>query len=68
MVANILPADPRPLHPNPGDGVIRSKFNFFRTWPCYISNQRESRMHQYGSKYFARRPPSLSPGPWGWGQ
>ena len=34
MVANILPAD----SPDPGDGVNRSKFNFFRTWSCCISN------------------------------
>ena len=30
MVANILPTDP-------GDGVNRSKLNFFRTWSCCIS-------------------------------
>ena len=34
MVANILPAD---HPPDPGDGVDRSKFNFFRTWSCCIS-------------------------------
>ena len=33
MVANILPADTL----DPGDGVNRSKFNFFRTWSCCIS-------------------------------
>ena len=35
MVANILPADPPPpppQTPDPGDGVNRSKVNFFRTW------------------------------------
>ena len=35
MVASILPAYPPP---HPGNGVNRSKFNFFRTWSCYISN------------------------------
>ena len=30
MVANILQADPPP--PDPGDGVNRANFNFFRTW------------------------------------
>ena len=34
MVANNLLADT----PNPGDGVNRSKFNFFRTWSCCISS------------------------------
>ena len=46
-----------PPRPDPGDGVSRSKFNFFRTWSCCISKLRESRMQQRGSKYFARRPP-----------
>ena len=45
------------------DGVSWSKFNFFRTWLCYISNKRDSRMHQHGSKYFARRPPTPPPPP-----
>ena len=36
MVANIMPADP--LSPMiQGDGVNRSKSNFFRTWSCCIS-------------------------------
>ena len=39
MVANILPAAPSPL--------LRSKFNFFRTWSCFTS--KESRMQQHGS-------------------
>ena len=39
------------------DGVSRSKFNFFRTWSCCISNKRTSRMQQHGSKYYACRPP-----------
>ena len=26
-----------------GDGVNRSKFSFYRTWSCCISNQMESR-------------------------
>ena len=29
--ANILPAVP---HPDPGDQVNRSNFDFFRTWSC----------------------------------
>ena len=33
MVANILQTPP-----DPGDGVIRSKYNFFRIWSCCISN------------------------------
>ena len=33
MVANILLADT----PDSGDGVNRSKCNFFTTWPCCIS-------------------------------
>ena len=63
MVANILPAIPYPPPPththttNPGDGVSRSKLNFFRTWSCCISNLRESRMQQHCSKYFALRHP-----------
>ena len=48
-----MPADPTP---DPGYGVNRSEFSFFRTWSCCISNYRESRMQQHGSKYFARRP------------
>ena len=47
-----------------GGGVIRSKLNFLRTRPCCISNLRESRMQQHGSKYFARRPlPTPTPDP-----
>ena len=52
MVANICPY----TAPDPGGGVIWSKFNHENTWSCCISNKRESRMHQHGSKYFARRP------------
>ena len=33
--SNILPAYPLP---EPRDGVNRSKFNFFKTWSCCISN------------------------------
>ena len=36
-VANILPVDPLPP-PDPGDGVNRSKLNFFRVRSCCISN------------------------------
>ena len=57
IVANILPAVP------PEDGVNRSKFNFFRTLSCCISNYRESRMQQHGSKYFARRTRPHCPDP-----
>ena len=35
----------------------RPKFNFFRIWSCCISNLRERRMQQHGSKYFAHTPP-----------
>ena len=41
MVANSLPADPPPPPPPAtaqGDGVNRTKFNFYRTWSCCISN------------------------------
>ena len=36
MLANFLPTDPLPHDPR--DEVNRSKFNFFRTRPCCISN------------------------------
>ena len=37
MVANILPTYPPPRPPpEPGGGINRSKFNFFRTWSCCI--------------------------------
>ena len=55
MVANILPADPTPTM------EFGSKFNFFRAWSCCISNYRESRMKQHGSKYFAAYPPPPPP-------
>ena len=32
MVADILPSDPNPPTPDPGDRVKRLNFNFFRTW------------------------------------
>ena len=51
MVANILQQTPLLTL-----GVKRPKFNFFRTMLCCISNVRESRLQQHGSKYFARRP------------
>ena len=66
MVANILPADPPP----PSTLDMRSvglKVNFFRTWSCCISNLRESRMQQHGSKYVASRPPYHPPPPPGSG-
>ena len=44
-----------------GYGIKRSKFNFFSTWPCCVSNLRESRLQQHGSKYFARRHPHPRP-------
>ena len=46
--------------PTLGMGSINtSKISFFRTWSCCISNFRESRMQQHGSKYFASRPSYL---------
>ena len=64
IIANIFLAD-TPTHHPPGDGVNRSKFNFFRAWSCCISNSRQSRMqqHGYGSIYFAYRPPPPPPPP-----
>ena len=72
MAANILPAEPL-LH-YPRGGVKRSKFNFFRTISCCISNYRESQMQhmvmwhikltgimKYVSKYFANILPSPLP-------
>ena len=59
--------------PYPGDGVYLSKFNFYRTWSCCLSNYRESRMQQHGTKYFACRTPYPQillpdpPPPLGWG-
>ena len=41
MVANSLPADPLLAQPL-GDGVNRSKFNFFREWSGCVSNLMES--------------------------
>ena len=38
-----------------GDGVKRSKFNFFRT--CHVAYQGESRLQQHNSKYFSQRHP-----------
>ena len=45
MVANHLTTDP------PHDGIKRSKFNYFRTWSCCISNYMESGMQPYKSTY-----------------
>ena len=61
MVANVLPADPPPT-PRSWGGVKRSKFKSLRTWSWYVSNSRESRMQQHGSKYFACWPPSSTLG------
>ena len=44
--------------PTPTAGVIKVKIFFFRTMSCCISNLRESRMQQHGSKYFAHRSPT----------
>ena len=55
--------NPPPPPPDPWDGVKRSKFNFYRTWSCCISNKRDSRMQQNGSKYFACRYPLPPPPP-----
>ena len=43
---------------NLGEGVKSSKFNFFRTWSCCISNKKESQMQQPSGKYFVSRPPN----------
>ena len=43
-------------------GVKRIKLKIYRTWSCCLSNKKESRMQQYGSKYFACRPPSPDSG------
>ena len=68
MVENVLAADPSP-HPPTLGGVNRSKFHFFRTWSLCLSNLRESRFQQHGTKYFACRPLPPDPSqPWGWGQ
>ena len=62
MVANSLHLDPTPPHTHRSWG---SKVNFFRTMSCCILNYRESRMHQHGSKYFARRSSPTPSRPWG---
>ena len=61
MVANIISC----RSPHPSDRVSRSKFIFFRTWSCCISNYRASRMQQHGRKYFASRllMPLIHPSP-----
>ena len=64
MEENILPADP------PSTLEMRSvgqKVIFFRTWSCCMSNLRESRMQQHGSKYVASRAPYPPPPPPGSG-
>ena len=50
---------PQPPLPDPVGQKV--KFNFGRTWSCCISNERESQIQQYNSKYFARSPPPPSP-------
>ena len=60
MVENILPAEPL-LYPNPVDGISRSKFNFFKTWSCCISNKKRI------TNAAAWLPPP-SPRPYVWGQ
>ena len=66
MVANSLPADPLPARPL-GDGVNRSKFNFFREWSGCLQIKWNHKMQQHGSKYFSIRPPPmpLTLGEWG---
>ena len=61
MVANIFPADPPP---NPrGD---RSKFYFFRTWSCCISNlKKESQMQQQVGNILPADPPPPPRQHWG---
>ena len=41
----------RPPPLDPGDGVNRSKFNFFRIWPCCITNSRELGIEHHVSTY-----------------
>ena len=42
---------------DPGKAYFkRSKFNFFRSWACCISNLRKSQMHQHDSKNIIHRP------------
>ena len=61
MLANTLPTDP---HTSPSERVPRSKFIFFQTWSCCISNKRNHKMQQHGSKCFALRARQY---PRGWG-
>ena len=50
--AYILSADlPLHSHLDPGGGVNRSKFNFFRTWSCCITNYREWSIEHHASTY-----------------
>ena len=51
MVANIcLQTAPTPPS-RPWGGVNRSKFNFFRTWSCCITNYREWSIEHRASTY-----------------
>ena len=60
MVANILHTDP-PLTPHSLDLLVkRSKFHFFRTWSCCISNSLESRNILTWKQLFYTQP---SPSP-----
>ena len=54
MVANVLPAVPRP---DPGVGVKRLKFNFQKMVMLHIE-LKKSQIQQHVCKYFARRSPS----------
>ena len=56
-LANIFPTEPPPTVP----GGRYVKINFFRKWSCCVSNLREARMQQHGSKYFACRTPPPPP-------
>ena len=48
-VANILPADPSPPPPNPGDGVSEVKIHLFQNMVMLHIKLGESRMQQHGS-------------------
>ena len=58
MVAKKMPGDPYvPPPTDPGDGVNRPRFNFFRNGHVAYQIKGNHEMQQHGSKYFACRPP-----------
>ena len=46
-----FPADRPHLPLDPGGGVNRSKFNFFRTWSCCITDYRERSIEYHAGTY-----------------